>query len=100
MLRSTLSVVAPDRRSRGTIRRRSVTTVIQPPSVNFSRVVTARMLRHSTSPMPWMASWRFQRGSLRALRDQWRAMPSWVSEKVMKTLIEYITTSVVMSPRV
>ena len=47
-----------------------------------------------------MASWRFQRGSLCRSTIQWRDIPSSDSEKVTNTLIEYMTTSVVMSPRV
>ena len=48
--------------------------------------------------MPWIASWLFQRGSLWRSTIQCRAMPSSVREKVTKTLIEYMTISVVMSP--
>ena len=57
------------------------------------------MVTHRTSPVPWIASWCFQPGDLRS-RIQWRVMPSSVSENVRKTLIEYMTTSIVMLPRV
>src|SRR5437879_5210398 len=45
-----------------------------------------------------MQSWLFQRGSLTRSLIQWRDMPSSVRVNVRNTLIEYMTTSVVMSP--
>lgn len=56
------------------------------------------MLTHMTRPVPWMANWLFHRGSLARCVIQCRDMPSSVSENVRKTLIEYITTSIVMFP--
>ena len=77
-----------------------MTAVTQPPSDNFSQRVTMRMQRHMTRPVPWMDSWLFQRGCFSRSTIQCRAMPSSVREKVRNTLIEYMTTSMVMSPRV
>ncbi|TPW21801.1 MAG: hypothetical protein FD126_325 [Elusimicrobia bacterium] len=75
-----------------------MTAVIQPPSRNFSWSVTPRMQTHMTRPVPWMASRLRQRGSEARWVNQCRDIPSSVSEKVRKTLIEYMTTSIVMLP--
>ena len=34
-----------------------ITSVIQPPCLNFSNDVMIRMLMHITSPVPWIANW-------------------------------------------
>ena len=47
-----------------------------------------------------MAICRPQSARLRRSRHQKRHIASWLSEKVTKTLIAYIITRVVMSPRV
>ena len=56
------------------------------------------MERQSVSATPWMSRPRLRPASRRA--TQYFTMASCESEKVRKTLIEYIVTSAVMSPRV
>ena len=56
------------------------------------------MLTHMRRPVVWMSSARRQDFSPPRWPSQNFAMPSSVSENVRNTLIEYITTSVVMSP--
>ena len=78
------------------------TTVSHAPSVNFSNRFTTRMKLQTTKQMTAMASgrrhsaWRF----CVSARRQYRIMPSWLSAKVTKTLIAYITTSASTEPRV
>jgi hypothetical protein len=56
------------------------------------------MLMQSTNATTWMESLRTQSFILARRWMKNRAMPSWLSEKVRNTFIEYIVTSVPMSP--
>ena len=56
------------------------------------------METHSVRATPWMSRPRLRPVSRRVTQNF--TMASWESEKVRKTLIEYIITSAVMSPRV
>ena len=76
-----------------------MTRVSQPPWVNFSSVVTIRMVRQTVRPIRWTGRCFFQCGSCCRFLMKKRDMPSSDSEKVRKTLIEYMTMSVVMRPR-
>lgn len=74
------------------------TSVIHPPTKNFSMTTTTRMVRHKARPMTWMGRCFHQSWcSLRCVTQK-RAIPRFDSEKVTKTLIEYMTTSFEMSP--
>ena len=77
-------------------------TVSHAPSPNFSRTLTTRIPKQSTNPIRWMGRCRGQSGYLRRVSfiHQYRIIPAWLSEKVTKTLIEYITTSASTDPPV
>ncbi len=80
------------------MRRPVARRVSQPPSVNFSEVVTQRIVRQRKRPVMWTGRWRFQVGSARFVIQN-LDMPSSESENVRKTLIEYMTTSALTLPR-
>ena len=75
-----------------------MTSVSHPPSANFSKQVTMRIVTQSASPMRCTGRWRSQ--SLCFFRSviQKRLMPRFESENVRNTLIEYMTTSFDTSP--
>ena len=75
-----------------------ISAVSQPPLWNFSSVVMIRMVRQRVSPTRCTARFFFHFSSRRLFLMENRDIPSWESEKSRKTLIEYITTSVVIDP--
>ena len=75
-----------------------MTSVIQPPSLNLMASVTARIDRDIRSPTRLMVSFLPRWGA--GVFSQWRHMPSWDSEKVMKTLMLYMTMRIWTEPRV
>ena len=76
-----------------------MTSVSQPPWENFSSVVMMRTVRQIVRPVRWTGRCFFQFGSVWRCRMKKRDMPSWDSEKVRKTLMEYMTMSVPIRPR-
>jgi hypothetical protein len=67
--------------------------VSQPPTANFTTLVTMRMVTQRARPTRCTGRWRAQ--SLCSLRFwiQKRAIPRFDSENVRNTLMEYMTTS-------
>ena len=74
-------------------------SVIQPPSKNLVTTVPARMLAAITSPASDSANRRRHLSWLRCL-SQYTHSPASDSVNVMKTLIEYSTTSISTRPPV
>jgi len=70
-----------------------MTSVSHAPSPVFSTTVTMRIVAHNTKPTAKSAISRRRPGSLRLVRNARRSMPNIDSEKVMKTLMLYSTTS-------
>ena len=98
MARDDAVVVALDRRSRARTRSPVTTSVSQPPTANFSTLVTMRIVTHSARPTRWTGRcWNQSACSLRCWIQK-RAIPRFESENVRNTLIEYMTTSFSTSP--
>ena len=62
-------------------------TMTQAPSVNFVRRMMTATMKVTTAPTPLMAMPDFQPGS--RLRRWWRAIPAWLSVKLVNTPIAY-----------
>jgi hypothetical protein len=77
-----------------------MSNVSQPPEVNFSMVVTIRIVRHKTNPIRLTGRCLFHFSSFFRFLMKKRDIPRFESEKVAKTLIEYITTRVETDPLV
>ncbi len=75
-------------------------SVIQPPSLNFSTAVITRIVAHSAKPTTNSAALRIQRGAVLRSAMLLRAMPNIDSENVRNTLMLYMTTSLPTSPPV
>ena len=76
-----------------------MTKVSQPPRANFSIEVMIEDRQADDEPDQMDRQVRFHFGSFARFRMKKRDMPSWDRENVRKTLIEYMTTRVVMLPR-
>src|SRR3954453_1149167 len=77
-----------------------LTRVTHPPCVNFSITVTSRITTQSTKATTCAGRWCHQSECERRSRIQYRIMARLERENVRNTLIEYMTTSLVTSPRV
>ena len=75
-------------------------TVIQPPAVNFSTTVMARIVTQSASVVAKSTIRLRHSARRRRCRTQKRSMAAIDSEKVRNTLMEYITIRCPTSPRV
>ena len=70
-----------------------MTSVSQPPSPNFSTLVTMRMVTQSARPTRCTGRCRAQSACSLRFWIQKRVIPRFESENVRNTLIEYMTTS-------
>ncbi len=77
-----------------------ISSVSHPPSANFSSTVIVRIVMQSIIAATCAGRWRHQVGSSLRWRIQKTVIAMLESEKVTKTLIEYMTTRRVTSPRV
>ncbi len=75
-----------------------ITRVSHPPSANFSKQVTIKIVTHSPSPTRWTGRCLSQSGCLRRSEIQKRLIPRFERVNVRNTLIEYMTTSFETSP--
>ncbi len=75
-----------------------ISSVTHPPDVNFSKVVIMRIVRHKIKPIRLTGKCLFHFLSFFRFLMKNRDMPRFESEKVAKTLMEYITTRVEIDP--